>query len=123
MMGVAERLPLAHSFRNMTSKRIRGIGKTILYGTFHGDMERRKGYITQNINEDAGFNDPEMALDTAHHETTHSIHFGLALAYQDGIIRADHPLHDDLMVRAIAIHFLSVMRPILYQRPRSWLRI
>ncbi len=91
--GLSYRLPIRHVFVNMRPRRHNG-STYFLYGTFNGDLEREKGKIKQNTHP-LSFNDASDALNTAHHEMSHAIHFSLAVEYHHSRIRPDHPLYED----------------------------
>lgn len=91
--GVATLLPVAHVFVLMQPRRNNG-QTNMFFSTFSSSLETGKGRIRQNTHPWV-FGNAHAALDSAHHEMSHAIHFSLAVEYHRRRIRPDHPLHDD----------------------------
>lgn len=91
--GVAAPLPVAHVFVNTPPRRF-GKNTHMIYSTFTGDIDKAKGRIKQNTHPWV-FDYPHSAIEAAHHEMSHAMHFTLAVEYHYGRIRPDHPLHED----------------------------
>lgn len=107
--GMVPVISIKHTFSSRSPKQLKEGMVLLLLGTFKGDLAKGSGRIRQNIAEEANFDCPIVALNTAHHEMTHGIHFSLAHEYHQGRIRPDHPLYEDaryfhaIEVRHVAI--------------------
>ncbi|MEM7650943.1 MAG: hypothetical protein AAF204_02530 [Pseudomonadota bacterium] len=96
MTGISDTLRVDHEFKDIPFRISSTTGKrSIILGLFKGNLRARKATITQNNNPTFDFTNAEFALDTAHHEMTHAIHFSLALAFSNRTIRQDHPLYKE----------------------------
>ena len=103
LSGVADRIPISWVFQEkpLQSERF-GL---LIVGGFSGDLTSEYGRIRQDVSARSHFDDPAVAFNTGHHETTHAIQFALANAYHHNRLNATHILYDDArMFHAIEVN-------------------
>lgn len=103
LSGFVDRIPINWVF----NEGIKNTGRPglIVVGGFSGDLTAEYGRIRQDISEHSHFEEPGVALNTGHHETTHAIQFALANAYHHNRINSTHKLYDDArMFHAIEVN-------------------